>query len=170
MTGADFSGSDIRGCDFREAQLQGANFQYVTAGRTRRQVRELITRAGGTAIVTTLAGAMTGLVAGFEAGGLAIVGMAIGATVVTKAEPGVLAGATAGAAAVAGCGGFITFIQGNIGTGLIPMTAAMIGVGFAVALFLQAVNEAEGAGNTSFRDADLTNANFEGAIVQDTEF
>lgn len=170
LTGANFSGSDIRGCDFREAQLQGANFQYVTAGRSRRQVGGLIARAGSAAIVTTLVGALTGLSSGFEAGVMAIVGTGIVATVATRAETGVLAGATVGAVAVIGCGGFVTFVQGNIGSGLVPMTGAMIGVGFAVALFLQAVNEAEGAGNTSFRDADLTNANFEGAIVQDTEF
>ncbi|HEY9726665.1 MAG TPA: pentapeptide repeat-containing protein [Chroococcales cyanobacterium] len=42
LTGADFSGSDLRGCDFTGATLVGVNFAGVRTGQSRRQVNTLI--------------------------------------------------------------------------------------------------------------------------------
>ncbi|HEY9606451.1 MAG TPA: pentapeptide repeat-containing protein [Allocoleopsis sp.] len=42
LTGADFSGSDLRGCDFTGATLVGANFAGARTGQSRRQVNTLI--------------------------------------------------------------------------------------------------------------------------------
>ncbi|MDZ7962831.1 MAG: pentapeptide repeat-containing protein [Aulosira sp. DedQUE10] len=42
LAGADFSGSDLRGCNFTGATLVGANFQKVTTGQSNRQVNILV--------------------------------------------------------------------------------------------------------------------------------
>lgn len=45
LTGADFSGSDLRGCDFTGATLVGANFTGVRTGQSDRQINTLIVAA-----------------------------------------------------------------------------------------------------------------------------
>jgi hypothetical protein len=45
LTGADFSGSDLRGCDFTGATLVGANFTGVKTGLSRRQMNRLVLAA-----------------------------------------------------------------------------------------------------------------------------
>ncbi|OUL34632.1 hypothetical protein BV372_13440 [Nostoc sp. T09] len=42
LSGADFSGSDLRGCNFTGATLIGAKFQQVKTGQSQRQVNMLI--------------------------------------------------------------------------------------------------------------------------------
>ncbi|MEH1905929.1 MAG: pentapeptide repeat-containing protein [Nostoc sp.] len=42
LAGADFSGSDLRGCNFTGATLIGTNFQKIKTGQTYRQVNILI--------------------------------------------------------------------------------------------------------------------------------
>jgi len=42
LTGADFSGADLQGCNFTGATLIGANFEGVQAGQSRRQMNILI--------------------------------------------------------------------------------------------------------------------------------
>jgi uncharacterized protein YjbI with pentapeptide repeats len=61
--GVDFSGRDIRGCDFIKAKLKDANFSQVIAGRSRKQN------------LVTVAGAVTGSVAGSVIGAVAITGV-----------------------------------------------------------------------------------------------
>lgn len=42
LTGADFSGSDLRGCDFTEATLVGASFVGARTGQSREQVKRSV--------------------------------------------------------------------------------------------------------------------------------
>jgi uncharacterized protein YjbI with pentapeptide repeats len=42
LTGADFSGSDLRGCDFTRATLIGTNFDRVVTGQTQQQISTAI--------------------------------------------------------------------------------------------------------------------------------
>lgn len=45
LTGADFRGSDLRGCDFTGSILVGANFEGVRTGQSQRQVKTAIAAA-----------------------------------------------------------------------------------------------------------------------------
>jgi hypothetical protein len=45
LAGANFSGSDLAGCDFTGADLTGANLQWVKTGQSRRQISRLMAGA-----------------------------------------------------------------------------------------------------------------------------
>ncbi|UBF23875.1 pentapeptide repeat-containing protein [Kovacikia minuta CCNUW1] len=45
LTGADFSSSDLRGCDFSGATLVEANFEGVRTGQSRQQINRLVAAA-----------------------------------------------------------------------------------------------------------------------------
>ncbi|HLO52178.1 MAG TPA: pentapeptide repeat-containing protein [Kamptonema sp.] len=170
LTGADFSGSDIRGCNFSKAILRGANFERVRCGQSRRRVSTLIARAGGVAIAVTMAGAFAGLIAGVDAGAAAVAGTAAVAVAITRVEAGIVAGAIAGAAAVIGANGIITFLGGDYVRGILLFLASGVILGLAAIVFFQAVAEVEKLSITSFKDADLTNAKFDEAMIEDTDF
>ncbi|GBO55392.1 hypothetical protein APA_3543 [Pseudanabaena sp. lw0831] len=57
LTGADFGGADLRGCDFTRATLIGANFERVITGKTSRQVNM--------AILSVIMGAIAMILFGF---------------------------------------------------------------------------------------------------------
>jgi uncharacterized protein YjbI with pentapeptide repeats len=170
LAGADFSGSDIRGCNFTEAILRGANFQAVRSGESRRRVGTLIARAGGVAIAVTIAGAFVGFVGGAEAGSAALTATAAVAIAITKVEAGIVAGAIAGAAAVIGCNGIIAFLGGDSLKGILLFLASGIIFGLATIVFFQTIAEVESLSKTCFKGADLTNANFDEAMIEDTDF
>ena len=90
LSGANFSGCDIRGCNFTGAILRGANFQGVRTGQSRRRVKNLIARAGVTAVTVTTAGALTGLIGGADAGAVAVTGTAATAIAATRGEAGIV--------------------------------------------------------------------------------
>lgn len=92
--GVDFSGRDIRGCDFIKAKLEGANFSQVIAGRSRKQN------------LVTVTGAVTGSIAGSVIGAVAITGVVTdvvaGTVTGTNATEILVLGAFIGAVAIAG--------------------------------------------------------------------
>ncbi|MEG4026947.1 MULTISPECIES: pentapeptide repeat-containing protein [unclassified Microcoleus] len=170
LSGANFSGSDIRGCNFTGAILRGANFQGVRTGQSRRRVRNLIARAGVTAVTVTTAGALTGLIAGADAGAVAVAGTAATAIAVTRCEAGIVAGAVAGAAAAIGASGIVTFLSGDTIRGIVLFLVSGVILGLTAIGFFIAVEQIEKLSITSFRKADLTDAVFDQGALLDADF
>ncbi|MEG5016215.1 MULTISPECIES: pentapeptide repeat-containing protein [unclassified Microcoleus] len=170
LSGANFSGSDIRGCNFTGAILRGANFQGVRTGQSRRRVRNLIARAGVTAVTVTTAGALTGLIAGADAGAVAVAGTAATAIAATRCEAGIVAGAVAGAAAAIGASGIVTFLGGDTLRGIVLFLVSGVILGLTAIGFFIAVEQIEKLSITSFRKADLTDAVFDAGVVLDADF
>ena len=171
LSGANFSGCDIRGCNFTGAILRGANFQGVRTGQSRRRVRNLIARAGVTAVTVTAAGALTGLIGGPDAGAVAVTGTAAAAIAATRGEAGIVAGAVAGAAAAIGASGIVTFFfDGDTLRGIVLFLVAGVILGLTAIGFFIAVEEIEKLSVTSFRKADLTDAVFDAGAIIDADF
>lgn len=170
LSGANFSGCDIRGCNFTGAILRGANFQGVRTGQSRRRVRNLIARAGVTAVTVTTAGALTGLLGGADAGAVAVTGTAATAIAATRGEAGIVAGAVAGAAAAIGASGIVTFLGGDTLRGIVLFLVSGVILGLTAIGFFIAVEEIEKLAVTSFRKADLTNAVFDAGAIIDADF
>lgn len=170
LSGANFSGCDIRGCNFTGAILRGANFQGVRTGQSRRRVRNLIARAGVTAVTVTMAGALTGLIGGADAGAVAVTGTAATAIAATRGEAGIVAGAVAGAAAAIGASGIVTFLGGDTLRGIVLFLVSGVILGLTAIGFFIAVEEIEKLAVTSFRKADLTNAVFDAGAIIDADF
>ena len=170
LSGANFSGCDIRGCNFTEAILRGANFQGVRTGQSRRRVKNLIARAGVTAVTVTTAGALTGLIGGADAGAVAVTGTAATAIAVTRGEAGIVAGAVAGAAAAIGASGIVTFFGGDTLRGIVLFLVSGVILGLTAIGFFIAVEEIEKLSVTSFRKADLTDAVFDAGAIIDADF
>ena len=170
LSGANFSGCDIRGCNFTGAILRGANFQGVRTGQSRRRVRNLIARAGVTAVTVTTAGALTGLIGGADAGAVAVTGTAATAIAVTRGEAGIVAGSVAGAAAAIGASGIVTFLGGDTLRGIVLFLVSGVILGLTAIGFFIAVEEIEKLAVTSFRKADLTNAVFDAGAIIDADF
>jgi uncharacterized protein YjbI with pentapeptide repeats len=170
LSGANFSGCDIRGCNFTGAILRGANFQGVRTGQSRRRVRNLIARAGVTAVTVTTAGALTGLIGGADAGAVAVTGTAAAAIAATRGEAGIVAGAVAGAAAAIGASGIVTFLGGDTLRGIVLFLVSGVILGLTAIGFFIAVEEIEKLAVTSFRKADLTNAVFDAGAIIDADF
>jgi uncharacterized protein YjbI with pentapeptide repeats len=170
LSGANFSGCDIRGCNFTGAILRGANFQGVRTGQSRRRVKNLIARAGVTAVTVTTAGALTGLIGGADAGAVAVTGTAATAIAVTRGEAGIVAGAVAGAAAAIGASGIVTFLGGDTLRGIVLFLVSGVILGLTAIGFFIAVEEIEKLAVTSFRKADLTDAVFDAGAIIDADF
>ena len=170
LSGANFSGCDIRGCNFTGAILRGANFQGVRTGQSRRRVRNLIARAGVTAVTVTTAGALAGLLGGADAGAVGVIGTAATAIAVTRGEAGIVAGSVAGAAAAIGASGIVTFLGGDTLRGIVLFLVSGVILGLTAIGFFIAVEEIEKLSVTSFRKADLTNAVFDAGAIIDADF
>jgi len=170
LSGGNFSGCDIRGCNFTGAILRGANFQGVRTGQSRRRVRNLIARAGVTAVTVTTAGALTGLIGGADVGAVAVTGTAATAIAVTRGEAGIVAGSVAGAAAAIGASGIVTFLGGDTLRGIVLFLVSGVILGLTAIGFFIAVEEIEKLAVTSFRKADLTNAVFDAGAIIDADF
>lgn len=170
LSGANFSGCDIRGCNFTGAILRGANFQGVRTGQSRRRVKNLIARAGVTAVTVTAAGALTGLIGGADAGAVAVTGTAATAIAATRGEAGIVAGAVAGAAAAIGASGIVTFLGGDTLRGIVLFLVSGVILGLTAIGFFIAVEEIEKLAVTSFRKADLTDAVFDAGAIIDADF
>ena len=170
LSGANFSGCDIRGCNFTGATLRGANFQGVRSGKSRRRVKKLIARAGVTAAIVTVAGALVGLIGGADAGAVAVAATAAMAIAATRGEAGIVAGAVAGAAGAIGLNGIVTLFGGDTlrGIGLLLVSGVILGL-TAIGFFI-AFEQIEKLSVTSFRKADLTGAVFDPGALLDADF
>ncbi|MEM1168204.1 MAG: pentapeptide repeat-containing protein [Cyanobacteria bacterium P01_H01_bin.35] len=170
LTGANFSSSDLRGCNFQDAILIRANFRGARIGQSRSKIRTLIVRCAGSAIAVTLAAAFASVIAGEMAGVAALIATGAVAIAITNAESEIIAAVLAGVAAVIGSSGIIYFLAGNQIKGLLLFFGSGVIFAVAVILFFQVVMELEKSSKTSFENADLTNALFDEAIIEDTDF
>ncbi len=130
----------------------------------------MIARAGVTAVTVTAAGALTGLIAGADAGAVAVAGTAATAIAATRGEAGIVAGAVAGAAAAIGASGIVTFLGGDTIRGIVLFLVSGVILGLTAIGFFIAVEEIEKLSITSFRKADLTDAVFDPGAVLDADF
>ncbi len=139
-------------------------------GQSRRRVRTLIARAGVTAVSVTLAGAVTGMIGGADAGAVAVAAVAATAIAVTRADPGIVAGAVAGAAAAIGVSGIVAVFGGDAMRGIVLVLVSGVILGLTAIGFFIAVEEIEKLSVTSFRKADVTDAIFDDAAMLNADF
>ncbi len=173
LSGANFSGCDIRGCNFTGAILRGANFQGARMGQSRRAgtgAPPLLARAGVTAVGVTVAGALTGLIGGADAGAVAVVAVAATAIATTRADAGIVAGAVAGAAGTIGVSGIVTIFGGDAIRGIVLILVSGVILGLTAIGFFIAVEEIEKLSVTSFRKADVTDAIFDESAMLNADF
>lgn len=170
LTGANFSGCDLRGCNFRHTILVEANFRGARIGQSRSKIRTLIVRCAGVAIAVTIASAFASFVASEMAGVAALIATGAVAVAITNAESEIIAAVLAGVTAVIGSSGIISFLAGNRLKGLLLFLGSGVIFGLAVILFFQVVIELEKLSKTSFENADLTNAIFDQAIIENPVF
>ncbi|MEQ8540294.1 MAG: pentapeptide repeat-containing protein [Coleofasciculus sp. D1-CHI-01] len=190
LSGVDFSEADIRGANFTNAKLTGANFSGAKAGLQKRWATVLVISswilAGISGLLSIVIGVLVALI--FESGDIANIiagwvsliilaiffvvmlrkGLVAGAVAVAFA--GAVAGAVAfavavpGAGAVAGAGAFAvagaaTLLSAYIGWRAIKGDERDAWIRGAAIAFAA-------TGGTSFRHADLTDANFTSATLK----
>ncbi|NEP85943.1 MAG: pentapeptide repeat-containing protein [Okeania sp. SIO2C2] len=170
LTGANFSGSDLRGCNFQGAILTEANFRGAIIGQSRSKIRTLIARCAGAAIAVTIASTFASFVADGMAGVAALIATGAVAVAITNAENEIIAAILTGTAAVIGSSGIISFLTGNILKALLLFLGSGMIFGLAIILFFQVVVKLEKLSKTSFEDANLINAIFDEAIIEDSNF
>ena len=196
LAGADFSGSDLRGCNFTGATLIGATFEGVKTGQSRRQVNILVAAAivgpivlvGFSAIavqaVVVLLGDRFSKVLNFFFGALAILASVLGsfmrdrvafhfpqlATLLSIAAIAVLLAIMVMLTAGLVIASLFSFGDGAVAQGfflLLLMAVSAIVTFRILKWLLQAIQSNPG---TSFRKANLTDANFSHSVVQNTDF
>lgn len=153
LAGANFSESDIRSTNFTGANLRGANFTGAKCGLQKRWAILLTIPAlllAGISVLIVLAGLVAA--AGAIAGGTPVASAVAGVV----AGLGLVVGAVAVAIAVAVAGVQIGWSAMRRYKGYANLRS------FAIAL--------AAIGGTSFRDADLSQANFTGAKLKSTDF
>ena len=187
LTGADFSGSDLRGCDFTKAILVGANFERVVTGQTQKQIK--------TSILTVIIGAITMIafsfvivgidsllfgwfganyrkISGFLASIIPIILLLLQSHVFEKfpnitkffgdASLGILlvimTGLTLGLTFISFTGEFFFSI---------PMIISAIITFYLYKWMIASIQNRTG---TSFKKANLTDANFSHALIEHTDF
>lgn len=104
---------------------------------------------------------MAGVAAAIATGSVAVA--------ITNKESEIIAAVLTGVAAVIGSSGIIDFLTGNTIRGFLFFLGSVIIFGLAVVLFFQVVEVIENLSKTSFEEADLTNAIFDDAIIEDSE-
>ena len=196
LTGADFSGSDLRGCDFTGAILVGANFAGVRTGQSRRQVNTLITIATiapvGMIGLSILAAQIPVMLFGdrfyqslhFLAGGLPLLALLFEMLFrdsITLHFPrttnwmGVAGVATLFQVMVTLTIGLIFASISNFGDGsgfqgLFLLVLAGICAIVTHRIFQWVKQSIQSSCGTSFRKANLTDANLSHAVVKNTDF
>jgi hypothetical protein len=179
LEGANFSGADIRSADFTGANLAGANFSHAQAGLQKRWAIFLICVSwllcGVAGILSGFARAM--IAEFFDISSVIAIAIAIPAAICFTIAI-VIAGAIGGAIAIviAGAICFTIAFDGAI-------TKVIVGALFSVYCGSRIIKEDErnslirkfaiafaACGGTSFRNANLTDANFTGATLKSTDF
>jgi len=196
LAGADFSGSDLRGCNFTGATLIGANFERVQTGQSRRQVNSLIAAAilgpvvlvGFSAIASQISlvflSDRSNKILNFFFTALPVLALILGSFIRDKIAfrfPQITSLLSIAAIAVL----FAVMVTFTVGLAIVSILGFADGaiaqgffllllmVGFALLTFrifkwlIQAVHSNPG---TSFRKANLTDANFSHSVVQNTDF
>jgi uncharacterized protein YjbI with pentapeptide repeats len=196
LTGADFSGSDLRGCDFTGATLVGVNFAGVRTGQSRRQVKTLIATAVfapvGMIGLSILAVQIPVMIFGdrfyqglnYLLGGLPLLALffeILFRDSITLHFP--RTSNLMGVAAVATLfqvmltltialviGSIFNFGDGSGAQGLFMLVLAGICAIVTRRIFKWVIQSIQSSCGTSFRKANLTDANLSQAMVQSTDF
>lgn len=187
LTGADFSGSDLRGCDFTKAILVGTNFERIVTGQTQKQIN--------TSILTVIIGAIAMIafslvivgidsilfgwfganyrkISGFLVSIIPFVLLMLQSLIFEKfpkitnffgdASLGILlammTGLTLGFTFISFTGAFFF---------LIPMIISAIITFYLYKWLIESIQNRTG---TSFKKANLTDANFSHALIEYTDF
>jgi uncharacterized protein YjbI with pentapeptide repeats len=166
LSGADFSECDIRGTNFKEANLTGAKFTKAKAGLQKRW-----------AIVLLIAALLRIILSSFFLGIGVVVGAAgVGAVAVAGAVVGAVAFAVVVAFAVAVVVAGVEVVAVVVGPGAVALTLFACYIAYrtmkgdARYAWIRNVAVAFAAtGGTSFYNATLTDANFTGAILKNTD-
>lgn len=187
LTGADFSGSDLRGCDFTKAILVGTNFERIVTGQTQKQIKtSILTVIIGAIAIIAFSFAIVGIdsllfgwfganyrkISGFLVSIIPFVLLLLQSLIFEKlpkitnffgeASLGILL------AMMSGLTLWLTFISF---TGafffLIPTIISAIITFYLYKWMLESIQNRTG---TSFKKANLTNANFSHALIEHTDF
>ncbi|MEH2401763.1 pentapeptide repeat-containing protein [Nostoc sp.] len=174
LTGANFSKADIRGANFTNAILKDADFTGVKAGLQRRWTIGLLIASwllsGISGFFSILVGALVAFIFDTKSTQSVIIGIVslivilvfFIITIRKSLTAGLVAVAGAGAGAVAGAGAF-TLFSAYIGWRSLTGDEKDASIrSFALAF--------AATGGTSFRNADLTDADFTGATLKNTDF
>ena len=170
--GWDFAGRDIRGCDFSNAKLNGANFTRVIAGRSQKQTNSNLLAAIVVegVIACTGTGTFVGL-GGAAVGGTVAVAVAfavaVGGTVTVALA---FSGLVAFTVAVAVLKTIEAFGKGQIPWGIGLSVLAIVLLGFTFLSARQAIREFKTATGTNFKGADLRGVNFSHATLNNCNF
>lgn len=196
LSGTDFSGSDLQGCDFTGATLVGANLTGVRTGLSRRQVNQFIAVAVlGPAILigfSILAAQLPVILFGdrfyqgpnYVLGGLPILILffeMLFREPIAARFPG-----TTNFMSVAGVAtlfqimaaftlllfivSILSFGEGSGAQGLFLLVLAVISAIVTRRIFKWVIQSIHSGCGTSFRKANLTNANLSQAVVHNTDF
>lgn len=196
LTGADFSGADLHGCDFSGATLIGANFAGARTGQSPQQVQRSmmaaiiapVTIVGLSLLIVQIPMMLFGdrVYQGLNAlmGWLPLLLLPLELffqDTITRRYP--QATNLLGVASVAGLFQVMvtftlglaiisvnSFGDGNGGQGFFLLVLAMIAAIVTHRLFGWLVNAIQSSGGTSFRKANLTDANLSHAMIQHTDF
>ncbi|MCY7284928.1 MAG: pentapeptide repeat-containing protein [Cyanobacteria bacterium CAN_BIN43] len=168
--GWNFEGRDIRGCDFRNAKLKGANFSQVTAGRSRKQIiidlLIVVAFAFVVAVAFAFAFAFSAVFVVVFASAFAV----IFASGFVGAFAGAVAGSFAGAFGVTVYRAINAFSKGQMLEGILFSVVAIFCLPFSLYCLRQAIREFKNATGTNFKGADLQGANFSHATLSNCDF
>ncbi|MDZ8053732.1 MAG: pentapeptide repeat-containing protein [Aulosira sp. ZfuVER01] len=193
LSGADFSGADLRGCNFTGATLIGANFQQVKTGQSQRQVRMLVVSTivspvvlcgSGALFVYLLSLLLSDRAINFLIGSLPVLFFfaeiflrdsinfhfpqattffGIGAISILFA---VMVALTIGLA----CIGFSGFGNGSSAQGFFFLIMAVVSAIVTFRIFQWLIQSIQSHPGTSFRKANLTDADFSYSELKNTDF
>jgi uncharacterized protein YjbI with pentapeptide repeats len=196
LSGADFSGSDLRGCDFTEATLVGANFTSARTGQSQQQVNRLIIAAiiapvvlvGFSLLVVQIPASLFGdrfyQGLSYLSGGLPLLVLLLEIFFrdsLTSCFPrttnlfGVMSIAVLFQIMVAftvwlAVVSLFSFGNGSGAQGLFLLALTGISVVITRRIFKWVAESIQSSCGTSFRKANLTNANLSQAVIQNTDF
>ncbi|MBO3459580.1 pentapeptide repeat-containing protein [Aetokthonos hydrillicola Thurmond2011] len=193
LSGADFSGSDLRGCNFTGATLIGANFQQVKTGQSQHQVRMLVASTIVSPVVLCGCGAIfvyllsllkSNRAINFLIGALPILAFlaeiflrdsitfhfpqatsyaGIGSIAVLFA---IMVTLTVGLVFI----GNSSFGDGSIAQGFFLLIMTVVGAIVTYRIFQWLIQSIQSHPGTSFRKANLTDADFSYSELENTDF
>lgn len=196
LAGADFSGADLRGCNFTGATLTGATFERVKTGQSRRQVNILVAAAIVGPVVLLAFSAIAAQVSmvllgdrsnkglNFFFSALPILALVFGSFIRDKIAfrfPqitsflniaaiavlfAVMVTLTLGLVIVS----ILGFVEGAIVQGLFLLLLMFVSAFLTFRILKWLIQAIQSNPGTSFRKANLTDANFSHSAMQNTDF
>jgi hypothetical protein len=193
LAGANFSGCDLQGCDFTGANLTGANFKWARTGQSSRQISSSVASAvigpviliGGSLLLIRLAMALLPQpMLNVLYGALPIVVLILellfqgnaaarpsqATTFFSLAAIAILVGAMVVVVGFLMMGSLSGFGSGSGGQGLLFLVLVVVGAIVIYRLFTWISQIVQSNPGTSFKKANLTDADFSHARIRNTDF